>query len=224
MADTRIWHVAGTLGHRHVNADAAASRRTPDGEMTFALADGIGDDPTAARAARVAAATAVLAGGTPREAVLAARDAVRTLAAGDCVLVVAQSTPDGFRIAWAGDTRAYTWDGRTLTQLTADHTVGQYFRDRGVQVAPRLDAVVTSSVRTAGESGAVGQVDHYRPATLLLTTDGIHKRLDAARIAEILGTATNPAAALVRAAENGSDNATAIVVELSTPTVELIAA
>ncbi|MBM7773358.1 protein phosphatase [Actinokineospora baliensis] len=201
------WHLAGTQGKRRFNADAAASGTIGD-TLVLALADGIGDTPEAAMAARVATAAATTVGWSPLEGVLAAQRAVRALPTGDCVLVVAHATPGGYRVAWVGDTRAYTWDG-SLTQLTTDHTVAQYFASRGVAVAARLANVVTASVRTV-EAGAIGAVDTYRCATLVLTTDGVHKGLSVERMGALAGR-EDAAAALVAAA-GSADNATAIVV------------
>ncbi|RLK53676.1 PP2C family protein-serine/threonine phosphatase [Actinokineospora cianjurensis] len=206
------WHLAGSQGNRHVNADAAASG-TPGGTTVLALADGIGDTPAAALAARVATAAAVTIGISPREGLLAAQRAVRALAEGDCVLVVAHATPTGYRIAWAGDTRAYTWDGSVVSQLTTDHTIAQYFADRGVAVAPRLNNIVTTSVRTATPE-SIGEVDSYQPTALLLTTDGVHKGLSTSRIAALLSHSPTPATTLVTAAQ-GDDNATAILLDRS---------
>ncbi|WP_018685626.1 PP2C family protein-serine/threonine phosphatase [Actinokineospora enzanensis] len=213
----QAWQVAGDQGGRHYNADAAASYRTADGRLVFALADGIGDTPIAARAARVAAAAAVRAAGGPRASIAAARAAVLAEAGGDCVLVVAEATGSGYRVAWVGDARAYAWNGVEVWQLTKDHTVGQYFADRGVAVAPRLSHVVTSSVRTLHE---VGEVDTYQPGGLLLMTDGVYRGVGLPRIGAILRGASEPAAALVNAAVGvgrvggvgGVDNATALVV------------
>ncbi|GAA3043381.1 PP2C family protein-serine/threonine phosphatase [Actinokineospora globicatena] len=203
------WHLAGTQGNRHFNADAAASGTIGD-TVVLALADGIGDTPAAALAARVATAAAVEVGLSPREGLLAAQRAVRSLTDGDCVLVIAHATPTGYRIAWVGDARAYTWNGTAVRQLTTDHTIAQYFATRGVAVAPRLNNIVTTSVRTAPPA-TIGEVDSYLPTALLLTTDGVHKGLTSDRIASLLSHSPAPATTLVTAAR-GDDNATAIVV------------
>ncbi|WP_026421615.1 PP2C family protein-serine/threonine phosphatase [Actinokineospora inagensis] len=198
------WHLAGAQGTRHVNADAVASR----GGRVFALADGIGDNAVAAGAAKLAATTAVMAA-SPREGVLAAQQALRALPSGDCVLVVAHVTDLGYRVAWVGDARAYTWDGTVVRQLTHDHTIAQYFADRGVEVAAHLANVVTSSVRTATD---IGEVDTYHRGGLLLTSDGVHKGLSDTSIASLVRRSPDPAAALVSSAP-GNDNATALMVE-----------
>jgi protein phosphatase len=202
-------HTAGHQGTRTVNADAVASSRG-----VVALADGIGDNASAAHAALAAATAAVsvpAAAGVPA-ALIAAREAVRT---GDAVLVVAQPCRGGYRIGWVGDVRAYAWDGAALRQLTRDHTLAQYFRDHGEPVTARMEHLVTTSVRTATpdrfgstETAATG---------LLLTSDGVHKTLSDERMTDILRYAPNPAEALIQAAvaAGARDNATAVVL---TPT------
>jgi hypothetical protein len=73
------WDTASERNMRAVNADAVATRRDPaSGHLVFAVADGIGDSPGSAEAARRAVAAAVA---TPVEqgtiqAVLAAQQAL----------------------------------------------------------------------------------------------------------------------------------------------------
>ncbi|HVW45239.1 MAG TPA: protein phosphatase 2C domain-containing protein [Amycolatopsis sp.] len=210
------WHSASARGLRSVNADAAGVLGEP---AVFALADGVGDSPAAARAARIAVSAAVHASEGPVDALLAAQDAVRgDASAGDCVLVVATPSGDGFRIGWVGDVRAYAWDGGSLRQLTHDHTLAQYFRDHGVAAAPHTEHLVTTSVRTAGAT-EFGRAEVHLPAGLLLTSDGVHKHLSLAAMAELLRRPGNSAQALVDAAlaAGGTDNATALLAEWSLP-------
>jgi hypothetical protein len=200
------WRTASHQGLREVNADAVAGAFG-----VVALADGIGDDMTAAHAALLAATAAVgvpaVAG--PSAALSAAHEAVT---AGDCVLVVAQPFDGGYRIGWVGDVRAYAWDGTELRQLTTDHTLAQYFRDHGgAEVAPRMEHVVTTSVHTA-PAHRYGTTE-TSATSLVLTTDGVHKALTPEAMTTILRHASNPAEALVRAAHMAGtrDNATAVV-------------
>lgn len=214
------WHSASARGPRSVNADAAGSFGEP---AVFAVADGVGDSPAAARAARIAVSAAVLVSAGPAEALLAAQGAVRgDPSAGDCVLVVAVPAGDGYRIGWVGDVRAYAWDGSSLRQLTHDHTLAQYFRDRGMDASPQMEHMVTTSVRTAG-AAELGFTEIRRPAGLLLTSDGVHKRLPQAKMAELLRQPRNSAQSLVDAAlaAGGTDNATALLVECPPPLSDL---
>jgi protein phosphatase len=199
------WRTASDRGAREVNADAVAAAHG-----VVALADGIGDDLTAAHAALQAATAAVSvpAAAGPVAALSAAHEA---LLAGDCVLVVAQPFHGGYRIGWVGDVRAYAWDGRELRQLTTDHTLAQYFRDHGGDITPRMEHLVTTSVHTASASryGAT----ETSATSLVLTTDGVHRTLTAEAMTTILRHASNPAEALVQAAHmaGARDNATAVV-------------
>ncbi|WHT16423.1 serine/threonine protein phosphatase [Crossiella sp. CA-258035] len=217
------WETATDPGHRGVNADAVSVRPGWDGtQPVLALADGIGDTETAADAARVAvaAATGTLPARGPTEAVLAAQRAVLALGhTGDCVLVVAMPFADqlggGYRIAWVGDARAYRWDGRTLTRLTSDHTVAEYFRRQGMDTTPRMEHIVTASVRT-GRPRDIGLVETREETGLLLCSDGVYGSLDPATMTAIVARPSRfgpRAQELVATAidRGATDNATAVL-------------
>jgi protein phosphatase len=216
------WDATSARGPRATNADATAGRTDPAaGRWAFAVADGVGDNPAAAHAARAAADAAVAAtAADPRGAILAAREALADQPdTGDCVLVVAVAGAEhACEIAWVGDCRAYLWADGALRQLTEDHTLAVYFRTRNLPVTPGMDHVVTTSVRTA-EPALIGRTQvTLRTGRLLLCTDGVHKTLPAARLRSILERAATPADAvadLVDAAHRlgGQDNATALVVD-----------
>ncbi|WP_231949572.1 PP2C family serine/threonine-protein phosphatase [Alloactinosynnema sp. L-07] len=209
------WRTSSERGPRRTNADAVASYADPrTGQIAFALADGIGEDGTAAR---LAAAAAVRAAGDGAEAAMAAaRHAVEAAGTGDCVLVIAVPLPgeQGYEIAWVGDARAYAVVGDAVTQLTTDHTLAQYFRDRGTPATPRMEHLVTASVRTA-KPARIGYATVPTPAFLLLASDGVHRYVDGRSFARVLHHAPDPAAELVRLAvrEGSADNATALVVQ-----------
>jgi serine/threonine protein phosphatase PrpC len=210
------WRTAGFQGPRSTNADAVAARPEASGGLVVALADGVGDHPGAARAARLAATAAVevpVAEG-PVAALLAAHRAVEADPdAADCVLVVAQPFGLGYRLAWVGDVRAYAWDGRALFQLTTDHTLAQYHRDRGTTPTPAMEHQVLTSVRTAAPA-EFGLASLAIPVRLLLTSDGVHKTLTHEAMTEIMRSAPDPATALVDAAREAGtrDNTTAVVI------------
>ncbi len=205
MQPQPAWRTASQQGPRSVNADAVA---TAGGVV--ALADGVGDSVAAARAALTAVHAAVrvpaLAG--PIAALSAAHNAVTD---GDCVLVVAQPYAGGYHIGWVGDVRAYAWDGVNLWQLTSDHTLAQYVRDRGGRVEPRMEHLVTTSVGTSAPDDY--GLTSTGAANLLLTTDGVHKTLTHDAMTAVLRTALDPAEALVAAAVAAGtrDNTTAVM-------------
>jgi protein phosphatase len=220
-------HAASDQGPRKINADAVATHTdSTTGRMAFVVADGIGDHLLAARAARLAAETAAVAAGRygAYDGVLCAqRELLRqfdqTIA--DAVLVVAvlpaTGTPEKIvDIAWVGDCRAYRWNGHVLHQITTDHTVAQLWRTQGLAPFPRLEHIVTDSVRTAQPSD-IGRAS-AGPGRLLLSTDGVHKALDLVRIKRILATSTaqdEAANTLITDARTlgSTDNATALVVD-----------
>lgn len=132
-----------------------------------------------------------------------------------------------------GDSRVYSWDGRTLLQLSVDHSAVQELVDEGV--ITRLEAdhhpernVVT---RALGASDEVDPDVWLFPAhdhqTFLLCSDGLSKELDDDEIARIIvfhaaeasrgsdGLPLTLAERLVNAAiaAGGSDNVTVVVVE-----------
>lgn len=196
---------ASERGPRKHNADAFAV-----GRRTFVVADGVGDSASAAEAAWAAARAAALVV-DPVSAVLAARDALQ-VHSGDAVIVVATARPEGgFDVAWAGDARAYAFTGPDLVQVTTDHTVAQYFRDRGIEAQPRMEHVVTNTVRHATLQN-IGRASTRTPR-LALVSDGIYGPLGHNGIRAIMSGRAS-AERLVRAAlyAHGTDNATALVV------------
>ncbi len=217
-------------GRRTHNADATAAHRDPvSGGLAYAVADGIGDSEGAGKAARLAAEAAAREAahlGASR-AVAAARAVLEAWLpddehhrAGDAVLVAAAPRlGGGFGVAWAGDARAYFWDGSALTRLTTDQTVAEYFRGRGRTPPPRMEHVVTNSVRLS-EPTTIGLAHAPRGAgRLVLTTDGVHGSLTPEGFRLVLAGAGDPsttAALLVATAlrAGGTDNATALVVDV----------
>ncbi|MET9227921.1 serine/threonine protein phosphatase [Lentzea sp. NPDC003310] len=192
-------------GPRTYNADAFAAHR-----RTFVVADGVGDAASAAEAAWAAARAASLLT-DPVSAILAARDALQ-VHTGDAVIVVATARPEGgFDIAWAGDARAYASDGTDLVQLTTDHTVAEYFRERGTHAQPRMEHVVTNTVRHATLAN-IGRAT-ARASRLALVSDGVYGPLGYDGMRAIMSGHAS-ADRLVRAAlyGRGTDNATALVV------------
>ncbi len=209
------WDTASRQGGRRFNADAVGAARDGDG-MVFALADGIGDSMWAAEAARVASDVAVrtpqLAG--PVEAILAAQRALHSMhTGGDCVMVVAM----GDQIAWVGDVRAYGWDGAQLVQLTSDQTLAEYFRSHDAIPTPRMEHVVTNSLRNT-RPDQIGLVTARNCTSILLTSDGVHKTLSPDLIEGILAetgtSALTRVSTLVETAivMGATDNSTALLV------------
>ncbi len=214
------WHAVSRRGPRRVNADATAVYRDPvTGRSAYAVADGVGDTEAAAEAARlavrVAAVTAITDG--PEAAVFAAQQALRDVE-GDCVLAVV--VPDGHscEVAWVGDCRVYYSNGRVLQQVTVDHTVAEYYRARGRAVQPRMEHVVTTSVRTVKPEWVGTTRTSVATGRLLLCSDGLHRSLFAHEIQHVLDEPFAPDTVthlLVDQAleRDGKDNCTVLVVD-----------
>jgi serine/threonine protein phosphatase PrpC len=146
--------------------------------------------------------------------------------------VVLVRTAEGAQRHWmvvnVGDSRVYNWDGRTLTQLSVDHSAVQELLDAGAirpdQAAQHPERNVIT--RALGADATV-EVDVWLlPAsgsqTFVVCSDGLCKELTDEQIAHILATQaggersrTSVADALVDAAisAGGRDNVTVVVVE-----------
>jgi len=153
----------------------------------------------------------------------AARRGPATLIAATVVVLIIRG--GHYACLWAGDSRAYLMRHGHMTPLTRDHSVVQEMVDAGVldeDAAARHPAanVITRAVGASTETleldKAIGTV---RPGDrFLLCSDGLHKDIDDARLAELLG-ATDPAAisALVSDAampQGASDNLTALTIQV----------
>ncbi|WP_218003954.1 PP2C family protein-serine/threonine phosphatase [Nocardia pneumoniae] len=230
------WGSVSRRGARSINADAVVVETdTVTGVTAFAVADGVGDHLLAAKAARTAASVAARVGARHggRAGILAAQRELRQAVpepSADSVLVVAvlpaECKPEGpCEVAWVGDCRAYRWNGRVLHQITTDHTVEELYRARGLVPAPRTGHLVTTSVRTVRPDEIGYAVTGSSTGRLLLSTDGVHKKLGIATIKALLaegGTVETIANTLVDTAlrAGGTDNTTAVVVDIPSRMVE----
>ncbi|PXX71096.1 serine/threonine protein phosphatase PrpC [Nocardia tenerifensis] len=223
------WESLSRRGSRSLNADAAAAVADPvTGRTAYVVADGVGDHLAAARAARTVADVAARVGARSgaHAGILAAQEELLRQfpqSEADSVLVVAvlpsTGRPDApADIAWVGDCRAYRWNGRVLHQITTDHTVAEYWRAHGWGPPPRLDHVVITSARTVRPADIGLATTGSSAGRLLLSTDGVHKRLDMPAIKAIVADESSVARAadtLVDSAlrTGGTDNTTALVAD-----------
>ncbi len=146
-------------------------------------------------------------------------------------LVLALTKGFIYNIFWAGDCRAYLFDG-ALRQLTRDHTHSQYLIDRG-ELTPEEAA---SDSRKDGITKAVGireletvradrMTDKWRPGQkILLCSDGLSGYVSDDEIRVILNTSASDQDSIDRLietalAQGSLDNVTAILVSApdSTP-------
>ncbi|MEO8907928.1 MAG: protein phosphatase 2C domain-containing protein [Microbacteriaceae bacterium] len=234
---------------RTVNEDSYIAR-TP----VFIVADGMGGHARGDKASQEAVRVfdeRIAEGAVPTpdevlDTVAAANAAVRALSAvDDSGAAVAGTTLTGvvlvrggeaetqhWMIVNVGDSRVYGWDGRTLTQLSVDHSAVQELLDAGAITQEQAATHPERNVITRA-LGAHDDVDvdvWLLPAsgnqTFLVCSDGLCKELTDEQIAEILANgesrtrdgdhpSRSVADLLVDAAvaAGGRDNVTAIVVE-----------
>ena len=128
-------------------------------------------------------------------------------------------------IAHAGDGRVYLARSRAVLQLTHDHTLSA----RQSRMPDGLGLGGLDGPQSSGVTNALGLSDAVQVDTLfvdlsprdrlLLCTDGVHGQLEGEQeISELLRTGTPDATAralILRAAEGGRDNATAVIVEIA---------
>lgn len=230
---------------RKVNEDSFVAR-TP----AFLVADGMGGHARGDKASQ--AAVRVIGEFLPADydpspdevvaAVHAANDAVRALSTvDDSGVAVAGTTLTGvvqvhavdddeprWMVVNVGDSRVYGWDGRTLGQLTVDHSAVQELLDAGaISVGESLIHPERNVITRALGADDTVEVDVWLlpvtgNQTFLICSDGLCKELDDEAIAMILADtgaghadAASRADALVEAAleAGGRDNVTVIVVE-----------
>lgn len=135
-----------------------------------------------------------------------------------------------YELSWVGDSRAYLWDGKQLSQLTKDHSFVQQLVDHGIisedeaKTHPKRNVIT----RAVGHQGARGfatselQVDTVEGIleegqSILLCSDGLTGEVSTEKIERRFREGMSPqetADKLVEdALENGGrDNVTLIVV------------
>jgi serine/threonine protein phosphatase PrpC len=211
----------------------------------FLVADGMGGhfrgDLASSTAIRVIDEAIVSGAPTTPEAVLAAvraaNRAIRRSPGGSgagvsgttltgLVATVADNGDRHWMVLNIGDSRVYRWNGRSLTQLTVDHSLVQELMDAGLLTADEAARHPERSTitRALGVHESL-QIDAWLLPddgmhTFLICSDGVTKELDTARLELILASHRNDgsrslADAIVEAAleAGGRDNTSAVVVE-----------
>ncbi|WP_235480792.1 PP2C family serine/threonine-protein phosphatase [Agromyces sp. Leaf222] len=213
----------------------------------FLVADGMGGHARGDVASRTVVETfrRHLAPGGPSspeqvlDAIHSSNDAVRALSGeGDEGTAVAGTTlagvalvdaGDGAGFHWmafnVGDSRIYSWNGRTLSQLSVDHSAVQELVDAGLIRPEDAERHPDRNVitRAIGADDVVDPDVWLIPAAgrqvFLICSDGLSKEVDDESIARVLvgdtGHAAGLAGELVDLAleHGGRDNVTAVVVE-----------
>lgn len=140
-------------------------------------------------------------------------------------VVALLATRDYFMCGWAGDSRAYRYQGGQLEQISRDHSTAQEMMDTGQFTADQLKQTkpqgntITRAVGGEAKLYLDWVLAAYEPgAQFLLCSDGLTKEISDRRIAEELGKNLTPQQTvenLVNAAlaAGGRDNVTAVVVK-----------
>ncbi|MGW4829774.1 PP2C family protein-serine/threonine phosphatase [Amycolatopsis japonica] len=246
--ETNLALAAAThIGGRPANADAVCFVHNPLGSAA-AVVDGIGSSPAVCQAARRAAehATLVASHRGAQAGIMAAADTMPDYpGAPNAVAAVVSVEPGGrIEIAHVGDAAVWTWSRAAgLRRWTVDQTAGEHvahmLRNPGLTTADKatltrlgdvaevlsdyvLNGLVYATVSTVSWTPLRG--DDANVDLVLLTSDGVHKRLDHTRIAELIqdnaATPDGLADVLVAAAvaapsddpDEVADNATAAVI------------
>jgi serine/threonine protein phosphatase PrpC len=242
---------ATDIGAREANADAVAVEQTPRGTGA-AVVDGIGSSEAVCRAARRAAETAAVVAShrNAQAALLAAADTMPDYPGSpNAVAAVCSVDPTGrMEIAHCGDAAVHCWSPEYgLIRWTTDQTVGAHVAHMltgstlttagrealerlGDAISPLGDYVLNglNYATTSTISWTPLRGDHANPPIVLLTSDGVHKRLTAEEIGKLVGEhqcaeAQVLADALVAAAvaavstdpDESVDNATAAVLSIN---------
>jgi serine/threonine protein phosphatase PrpC len=227
------------IGNRYpANFDVLAVERSAGGQPIMAVADGMGSGRGSAFAGRTTIDTflEVTRAGQPsaqlmRAAVAQAQQ--RVIDGGrtwpeltGCTLTGLVVDGDQAWITQVGDSRAYRWRNGLLEQLTVDHTEawlgainGWWTHDSAQAHSARYHLLRYVGHPDAPEPDVLNVA--LRPGDVLcLCTDGIGEEVAYQRLAQVLGSAAEPAemARLLLAdamAAGGNDNATAAILKVS---------
>jgi serine/threonine protein phosphatase PrpC len=213
--------------------------------LLCAVADGMGghDNGELASAAAVQALLRLYDRGRPHSAEDALlgfvqtaharlRDRARARAAGNmgCTLTTLWAAERTLAWVHVGDSRLYLLRGGTLTQLSRDHTRGEFARRDSRPIPLAAHSLTQNFIfgsRNLGDDDLLrldkgldsGTLTLQVGDRLLLSSDGVHGPVPAAQLAEILQRAADPAQAALwltdqAMANGGTDNTTALVVQV----------
>lgn len=130
-----------------------------------------------------------------------------------------------FDLVWVGDSRAYVWDGKQLTQITKDHSLVQHMVDEGsitpeeALVHPQRNFITQAIGMSELHKMEVGRVQGSLPQghQILLCSDGLSGEVSSAEMIEILKLELNERQKvdlmIQKTLDNGgTDNVTALLV------------
>lgn len=225
---------------RRTNEDAYAFYLNDrDGSGDFVVCDGMGGAAAGDVASRLAASTMIEAmrtgamnGEQLERAVGAANASVFSRAEQDPAVTGMGTTLTALAIrgergwvAQVGDSRCYRFRSQKLELLTQDHSLLKEQLRLGL-ITPRqaifspLRHVITRAIGTHDHVTAdISELDILLNDFYLLASDGLTNEVDDDEIANILGSAPEPCAALIDAAcqAGGRDNITCVLVRIVNP-------
>ncbi len=227
---------------RKANEDRYLIKKFSDGSVLLAVADGLGGEVAGDYAAeiirgRLAGIQHVSRGAEQAEIAALTKDTditIRNKADNDrdlegmgttlvCVLL-----REGVAY-WVhvGDSRLYLLRDNNLVQITEDQTFARFLLEEG-EITPEQAPfhysrhVMDQCVGCGDCEPETGNLEIRDKDLLLLTTDGLHKKIETETMVSVLNTQTDigaKAKSLVRAAldSGGKDNITIVIAELKFP-------
>jgi serine/threonine protein phosphatase PrpC len=206
-----------------------------EGNFIAAVADGMGGHIGGEVASQIAIKTAAQTDGDAatraHAANLALVDTIRQqprLAGMGTTLTVAVFSPDNaVEIGNIGDSRAYLYRDRSLSQITRDHSLVAEMMEAGdltpedAAIHPYRSVITRALGLDRDIDVDLFRLDLYEGDRILLCTDGLTTMVEDDDIGQILDSHPNPAeavSALVEAANaaGGADNTSVVLVDLST--------
>jgi len=225
---------------RKANEDRYFIKRLNDGAILLAVADGLGGEPAGDYAAeivrgRLAGIRQITKGEEEQQLAAIVREAdlaVYNEAESDPDLVGMGTTlvctllRDGF-VHWVhvGDSRMYVLHDRQLIKITEDQTFARFLLEEGEITPEQVPAhysrhVLDQTVGCGICEPETGRLEFKEKDLLILSTDGLHKKISTETIVSLLVDKTDlesKAKSLVEAAldSGGKDNITILLAERS---------
>lgn len=157
------------------------------------------------------------------EAIVAAADKDQSLSGMGSTIVVAKLVGNLAEISWVGDSRAYLWRKRELSQISRDHSYHELLRAQNILTEEQIRAdprgnLVTQTLGLGDPMPSITEVPLHYGDWILLCSDGLNGELEDEKIAAILASSEHVQAAvdeLVDAAitNGGNDNTSVIIIE-----------
>ena len=225
---------------RKANEDRYFIKQLNDGAILLAVADGLGGEPAGDYAAeivrgRLAGIHQITKGEEERQLSALVREADLAVfneaesnpdLVGRGTTLVCPLLRDGF-VHWVhvGDSRMYVLQDRQLIKITEDQTFARFLLEEG-EITPEQAPthysrnVLDQTVGCGICEPETGRLEFNKGDLLILTTDGLHKKIAAETIISLLVAETDletKAKSLVEAAldSGGKDNITLVIAERS---------